>query len=194
MNKKWLAGVFVSVGILAACGGNEDNANEKNTESNADESTEEYQNANHSQLHQGNPQEVPQTLKQAENPAFQLGDEVVIHADHHMEGMDGAEGEVQGAYETTAYMVSYTPLTADEPVKDHKWLVHEELLTEEKGPLEPGTEVVISANHMQGMEGATATIEEAVETNVYMVSYTSTDGEEVENHKWFIESELAAKE
>ena len=194
MNKKWLAGLFVSVGILAACGGNEDNANEKNTESNADESTEEYRDAGHSQLHQGNPQEVPQTLQEANGAPFQIGDEVIINADHHMEGMNGAEGVVEGAYTTTAYMVSYTPLTDDEPVENHKWLVHEELLTEEEGPLEPGTEVVISANHMQGMEGATATIEEAVETNVYMVSYTSTDGEKVENHKWFIEDELSPKE
>lgn len=192
MEKKWIAGVFLSAGILAACGGNDDNLNEKNTESNADESTEEYQNADHSQLHQGSPQEVPQKLMKADNPAFQEGDKVQITVDHH-EGMEGVEGEVKGAYKTTAYMVSYTPLTADEPVKNHRWVVHEELLTGESAPLEPGTEVVISANHMRGMEGATAVIESAEETNVYMVDYTSMNGEEVHNHKWFIESELAAK-
>lgn len=193
MNKKWLMSIFLSAGLLAACGGNDENANEKNTESNADDSTEEYQNAEHSQTHQGNPEEVPQKLMKAEDPAFQEGDQVTILA-NHMKGMEGAEGEVTGAYRTTVYSVSYTPLTEGDPVKNHKWIVHEELLTGEEAPLEPGTEVVISANHMEGMEGATAVIESAEETNVYMVDYTSTDGEEVKNHKWLIESELAAKE
>lgn len=193
MKTKWIAGVFFTAGLLAACGGNDENANEKNTESNADDSTEEYQNAEHSQLHQDNPEEVPQKLMQADNPAFKKGDKVTILADH-MKGMKGAEGEVTGAYKTTAYMVSYTPLTEGAPVKNHKWVIHEELLTGEEPPLEPGTEVVISANHMKGMEGATAVIESAEETNVYMVDYTSTDGEEVKNHKWLIESELADKQ
>lgn len=193
MNKKWLTGAFLSAVLLAACGGNDENANEKNTESNADDSTEEYQNAEHSQLHQDNPEEVPQKLMKADNPAFQEGDKVTILA-NHMEGMEGAQGEVTGAYRTTVYMVSYTPLTEGEPVKDYKWVVHEELLTGEEAPLEPGTEVVISANHREGMEGATAVIESAEDINVYMVDYTSSNGEEVTNYKWLIESELAVKE
>lgn len=193
MNKKWVAGVFLSASLLAACGGNDENANEKNTESNADDRTEDYQNAEHSQLHQDNPEEVPQKLRKADDPAFHEGDQVTILADH-MPGMKGAVGEITGAYRTTVYMVSYTPLTEGDPVKNHKWVVHEELLTGEEPPLEPGSEVVISANHLKGMEGATAVIESAEETNVYMVDYTSTEGEEVKNHKWLIESELAVKE
>ncbi|MBM7634269.1 hypothetical protein JOD17_003371 [Geomicrobium sediminis] len=45
---------------------------------------------------------------------------------------------------------------------------------------------------MPGMKGATAVIESAVKTTVYMVNYTPTTGEEeVKNHKWLIESELS---
>ena len=44
------------------------------------------------------------------------------------------------------------------------------------------------------MDGATAVIESAVDTTVYMIDFTTTTGEEVENHKWVIESELSPVE
>jgi len=37
-------------------------------------------------------------------------------------------------------------------------------------------------------------IESAEETTVYMLDFTTTTGEEVENHKWVTESELAPAE
>jgi hypothetical protein len=47
---------------------------------------------------------------------------------------------------------------------------------------------------MEGMKGATAEIDSAEETTVYMVDYTPTNGgEEVKNHKWVTESELTSK-
>src|SRR5699024_10523002 len=53
------------------------------------------------------------------------------------------------------------------------------------------SEAEIKADHMEGMEGAVATIEDAYDTIAYAVTYTPTDGEEkVENHKWVIHEEI----
>src|SRR5699024_10401013 len=41
-----------------------------------------------------------------------------------------------------------------------------------------GTEVTLTADHMEGMEGATATISGAFDTTTYSVSFTPTDGGE----------------
>src|SRR5699024_11743439 len=87
--------------------------------------------------------------------------------------------------DTTVYIVTYTPTTGGEKVEDHKWVIHEEIENAEEETYEPGDEVVLEADHMEGMEGATATIDSAEDTTVYMVSYTDTEtGEEVEYHKW----------
>lgn len=48
---------------------------------------------------------------------------------------------------------------------------------------------------MEGMNGATAVIDSAEETTVYMVDFVATDSEEeVKNHKWVTESELSPVE
>lgn len=57
-----------------------------------------------------------------------------------------------------------------------------------------GSEAVINADHMPGMDGATAEISGAFDTTVYTVSYTTDDGEEIEDHKWVIHEELDAPE
>lgn len=45
---------------------------------------------------------------------------------------------------------------------------------------------------MKGMDGATAVIDSAENTTVYMIDYTPTDGgTKVSNHKWVTESELS---
>lgn len=137
--------------------------------------------------------EVPEDLQEAENPTFPVGSEVMMHADH-MPGMDGVEATVSGAFDTTAYSVTYTPTDGGEPVEDHKWVVHEELENPGEAPLEPGTEVTLNADHMPGMDGTTATIDSAVETTVYMVDFVPTDSDEVvKNHKWVTEDELSEK-
>src|SRR5690625_1874304 len=54
-----------------------------------------------------------------------------------------------------------------------------------------GTEVTLTADHMEGMEGATATITGAFETTTYSVSFTPTDGgDPVTDHKWVVHEEL----
>ncbi|MGN2273895.1 YdhK family protein [Priestia megaterium] len=65
-------------------------------------------------------------------------------------------------------------------------------LQESKDPkYKVGSQAVINADHMEGMNGAKATIVGAYDTTVYTVSYTpTTGGEKVTNHKWVIQEEL----
>ena len=134
---------------------------------------------------------VPEQVQEAESPEFAVGSKAVSHADH-MEGMDGAEVTIDGVYNTTVYSITYTPTDGGDKVTDHKWVIHEELEDPEKEPLDQGTEVTVLADHMEGMKGATAEIESAQTTTVYMVDYEpTTGGDEVKNHKWVIESELS---
>lgn len=54
-----------------------------------------------------------------------------------------------------------------------------------------GTRVKLTADHMEGMDGAMATIAGAYRTNTYAVTYTpTTGGDPVENHKWVVQEEL----
>lgn len=136
--------------------------------------------------------EVPKGLKEAKNPTFKVGSSVVVKA-HHMKGMYGAKATIVGAYDTTAYVVTYTPTTGGPIVKNHKWVIHEEIKNAGPKTLKPGTVVILEANHMEGMMGAKATINSAVHTTVYMIDYfPTTGGPIVKNHKWVIESELSA--
>lgn len=172
--------------VLAACGGNEEESN----------STEEMDHSNmeHAQMDHSSSGEVPEGLANAENPTYPVGSEAIINADH-MGGMNGAKATITGAFDTTVYMVTYTPTTGGEPVEDHKWVIHEELEDAGEAAFNSGEEVVLNAEHMDGMDGAAATIDSAEQTTVYMVSYTDTEtGEEVTHHKWVTESELSPVE
>ncbi|WP_394214596.1 YdhK family protein [Brachybacterium vulturis] len=131
---------------------------------------------------------APEGMAAAEDPEFPVGTEVTLTADH-MEGMEGATATISGAFDTTTYSVSFTPTDGGEPVTDHKWVVHQELENPGEAPLAEGTEVVITADHMAGMEGAEATIDSATEETVYMVDYEA-DGMMMTNHKWVVESEI----
>lgn len=54
-----------------------------------------------------------------------------------------------------------------------------------------GTEVLLTADHMPGMDGAEATISRAFDTTTYSVSYTPTDGgAPVTDHRWVVHEEL----
>lgn len=177
---------------LSACSDSsleKDNMNDMNQENtDMESSSEESMNIDHS-----GSGEVPESLAVAENPTYEVGSKVIIKADH-MEGMKGAEAIIVGAYDTTAYAVSYTPTTGGESVENHKWVIQEEIKGASDETFEPGTEVTIEASHVEGMGGATAEIDLAEETTVYMIDYTpTTGGEEVTNHKWVTESELSAK-
>lgn len=144
----------------------------------------------HSSMNHSGDGEIPEGLEASASPAFPVGSKAIIQADH-MEGMKGAEASIVGAYDTTVYTVSYTPTNGGKTVKNHKWVIHEELEGAGEEPFKQGDEVTINADHMEGMQGATATIDTAEETTVYMVDCTSTTGVEVTNHKWLTESELS---
>lgn len=135
--------------------------------------------------------EVPDNLQKAENPTFEVGDQATMEA-AHMEGMEGQTATIVGAYDTTAYAVTFQPTTGGDLVQNHKWVIHEELNNTDEQSLQPGDQAVIDVSHMAGMEGATATIDTAENTTVYMVDFTTADGEEVTNHKWLTESELSS--
>lgn len=156
---------------------------------------EESHEMDHSTMEHSSTGAVPEDITISENPAFPPGSKAILN-DGHMDGMKGAEATIVGAYETNAYAITYTPTNGGEKVENHKWVVQEEI-DEAKGDeaLDPGTEVTITADHMEGMEGATGVINSVENTTVYMIDYTPTDGgDKVINHKWVIEEELSDKE
>jgi len=188
MRKKLLIGMITlfSAFTLAACGDDKEEANHENMET--DSSSEGSMDMNHSES-----DEVPKGLKVAENPTFEVGSQAIIE-EGHMEGMKGAEATIVGAFNTTAYTISYTPKTGGDRITNHKWVIHEEIQDAGDQTLKQGTEVTIDAEHMEGMDGATAEIDSAEPTTVYMIDYTPTNGgEKVTNHKWVTEGELTDK-
>lgn len=169
---------------LAACSNDGDNTADNN---------DGMQSHDGMEMEHSGTSEVPSDLKVAENPTFKVGDKVIIK-EGHMEGMEGAEATIVGAYDTIAYSISYTPTDGGAKVEDHKWVIHEEIPDAGEAPLKPGVEVTIDAEHMKGMDGVKAEIDSTEKTTVYMIDFTlTTNGEEVTNHKWVTESELAAK-
>ncbi|MBT2581255.1 YdhK family protein [Planococcus sp. ISL-109] len=138
--------------------------------------------------------EVPDNLQEAQNPTYEVGSQAIIETDH-MQGMMGAEATIAGAYDTTVYAVSYTPEDGGDPIRNHKWVIHEELEDAGGQPFAAGDEVVLDADHMQGMDGATATVDSAQQTTVYMVDFDMMGGgDRVMNHKWVTEDELSPVE
>ncbi len=155
----------------------------------------EAASGNHAGGHEGmehsDSGEVPSGLKTAAEPAFPTGSKAVLETEH-MSGMKGAEATVVGAYDTIVYAVSYDSTTGKDKVANHKWVIHEELADAGEEAYEPGTKVVLKADHMEGMDGAAAVIDSAERMTVYMVDYKPvTGGEWVTNHKWVTESELS---
>ncbi|MDN4607941.1 YdhK family protein [Sporosarcina highlanderae] len=182
----FILGLVMVIG-LSGCGNK--TTNEKST----DVTIETKQEDMEIEMNHSGSGEVPANLKVAENPTFKVGSEAIIETDH-MKGMKGAVATIVGAYDTTAYAISYTPVTGGERVENHKWVIQEEIKDADDKTYEPGSEVTIEADHMKGMEGALAEIDSAEKTTVYMIDYTpTTGGEEVTNHKWVTESELSPK-
>lgn len=183
--------------VLGACSNNnEESAENKENQSDQEkmDEKEEMDDMGHGEMNHSGSGEVPEGLKEEENPKYSVGSNAILETDH-MPGMKGAEATIQGAYNTVVYTVTYTPVNGGEKVKNHKWVIHEELENPREEPYKRGDEVVLNADHMEGMDGAKATIDSAEETTVYMVNYTPTNGgEEVKNHKWVTESELSSKE
>lgn len=131
---------------------------------------------------------APAGMKAATNATYKVGTKVALTADH-MAGMNGAPATVTGAFTTTTYAVNYEPTTGGAMVKDHKWVVQEELQGAGNTRLPDGASVTITADHMPGMKGAKGTIASSTTQTVYMVDYTA-HGMTMKNHKWVIESEM----
>lgn len=178
--------------VLSACNAeNETQQDPMNTEEMPTDSMD--QEDGHMDMDHSGSGEVPDDLQTAENPTFEVGSQVKIKADH-MEGMNGAEATIAGAYDTTVYAISYMPTDGGNPVSNHKWVIHEELEDPSDESLKVGDEATVTADHMDGMNGAIVTIDAADQTTVYMIDYMPMDGgEEVTNHKWVTEDELSAE-
>lgn len=187
----WVLILVAAIFVLGACSNS--NEDEGAEDVNDGEHTEQAADTGHSHMEMSGTGEVPEGLEVEENPTYEVGSKVMIETDH-MEGMKGAEATVSGAYHTTVYSISYTPTNGGEKVENHKWVIHEELIDPGEAPLAPGTEVKTDAAHMEGMEDAAVTIDTAEETTVYMVDFTTPDGEEVKYHKWVTEDELSPAE
>jgi hypothetical protein len=187
LTKKVMFGLvsLVSVVTLSACASDVEESTPK-------EETSQHEGMDHSNMEHSGSGEIPEGLKVEEKPTYEVGSKAIIN-DGHMEGMKGAEATIVGAYDTVAYTISYNPTNGGERVENHKWVIHEEILNVGDAPLQPGTEVTINADHMEGMEGATAEIDSAEETTVYMINFIpTTGGDEVTNHKWVTEEELSS--
>ncbi|WP_088104533.1 YdhK family protein [Halalkalibacter urbisdiaboli] len=181
---------LIVVIALTACGNGNDENDEQHTEPES-APEESLDKTGHEHIDHSSSGEVPENLKVEENPAFEVGSKALINHGH-MPGMEGTEATIVGAYHTNVYAVSYTSTTGGERVEEHKWVIHEELKDAGEEPFEPGTEVTLEADHMEGMKGALAEIDFVEETTVYMVDFTlTTDGEEIKNHKWVTEDELS---
>ena len=196
MLKRFSLTALLTVVFLAFGACSQSNEGEQGQEGNADlhNNTESHETEvmdDHTGMDHSGSSEVPEGLKVAENPAFKVGSHAILR-DGHMEGMIGAEATIVGAYDTTAYSISYTPATeGGERVENHKWIIHEELKDSGDEPLQPGTEAVTTATHMEGMKGTTVKIDSAKPTTVYMINYKPTNGgKTVTNHKWVTEDEL----
>lgn len=166
--------LFILSLLLVACGNNENMNEGTNTgPSNMDsDSGESMDSMNHAES-----SDIPEGLKEANNPTYEVGSNAIITA-NHMKGVDGAEATIKGAYQTTAYVISYTPTSGGEKVDNHKWVIQEEIEEAGGGNLEEGMEVTITASHMEGTNGAKAIIESKNSTTVYLVDYIPTTGGE----------------
>jgi len=131
---------------------------------------------------------VPAGMKKAAHPKYPVGSRVTLTADH-MPGMKGARAKVVGAYDTVTYAVNYTPTTGGAPVKDHKWVVQQELKGAGSKRLPDRAKAVLTAGHMPGMKDAHATIASSTTQPVYVVDYTA-HGKTMKNHKWVIQNEM----
>lgn len=171
--------------VLSAC--SDDTSDSEGTDSVAT-TTASTDDGGHHMDHPEDGGPAPEGIVEAVNPTYPVGSAVILTADH-MPGMDGAQATISGAFDTTTYSVSYTPVDGGDPITDHRWVVHEELVDPGEAPLADGAEVVIDAEHMSGMKGATATIDYSTDETVYMVDLT-TDDMTMTNHKWVTESEI----
>ncbi|WP_322612330.1 YdhK family protein [Dermacoccus abyssi] len=184
------AGVLGGALVLSGCstGGDQDQATPSSTSQHAGHGSSGGSSDSGGMEHPMDGGPAPEGIEKAASPKYPVGTEVTLTADH-MEGMDGAPATIAGAFDTYTYAVNFTPTTGGDPVKDHKWVVQEEIEDAGDQRIADGTEVTLEAEHMEGMKGAKATIASSTDETVYMVDYES-DGMTMTNHKWVVESEI----
>ena len=126
-NKKWIGTILLSSALLlGACGSDEINestgtdTNQTTTEETSSES------GDHGGMVHDESGEIPAGLEEAENPMYEVGESVILQHGH-MPGMEGAEATIVGAFDTTAYEVSFDPTNGGEREENHRWVIHEEL-------------------------------------------------------------------
>ncbi|MFP7366493.1 YdhK family protein [Corynebacterium callunae] len=173
---------------LSACSP-ADTSSTATPESTATSSSAVAGHGDHSSMaHSMSGSEVPAAMVDATDPTYPVGTEVTLTADH-MPGMNGATATVAGAYTTYTYSVDYVPTGGGDTVKDHRWVVQEEIKDAGTERLANGTKVTLTADHMAGMNGAEATIVASTDETVYAVDY-EMNGMTMENHMWVVESEM----
>lgn len=187
------AAIFAAGMTLTACAQSDETSTPTTTEAATNHTHDHSETAaDEGHDHMDHPADggpAPAGMIPAVNPKFPVGSEVILKADH-MPGMDGARATVVGAYdETYTYSIDYTPVNGGDEVKDHRWVVQQEIEDAGADRLADGSEVTVTADHMTGMEGATATIAYSTDETVYMVDLVA-DGMEMKNHKWVVESEM----
>ncbi|MGC2865148.1 DUF1541 domain-containing protein [Corynebacterium glutamicum] len=196
-----IALALASTLVLSACTSSTENAEDNSVTSTTSATLEQGENQHHDSATESSHHEMehpedggpaPSGMVEAVDPTFPIGSEVILKADH-MPGMSSAKATIVGAFTTTTYSVSYEPVGGGEPVVDHRWVVHEELVDPSQAPLPDGAEVILDADHMAGMKGAQATIYSSTNETVYMVDIVTEDIR-MTNHKWFVESEIAPVE
>ncbi|MGM0843868.1 MAG: YdhK family protein [Bacillota bacterium] len=196
MKKIFVYFLFVMVMILAACGSDnqEETGNTGSENHESHQESEDDSHGDHAGMDHSASGEIPEDMKEAENPKYEKGSKVIIE-EGHMPGMKGAEATIKEAFDTTVYSISYDPVTGGERVENHKWVVHEELQEADQDPFQPGSEVTLEAEHMEGMQGAEAVVDTAEQKTVYVIDFTTLDGsEKIENHLWVTEEELSPVE
>lgn len=94
-------------------------------------------------------------------------------------------------HDTTLFTITFTPESSDQSIQDHKWVIQEEVETEDGNSAGVGDTVTIHADHMAGMQGQQGEITGKQEGPAYMVDFQPTNGSEpFTNHKWDSENEL----
>lgn len=197
--------LFTAVALLGACSNN-DNGQEGQQASSTAESIEMshmddsgqhmedssgHMNHGDMEMDHNRNEDEPSDMQDASDPQYPVGDKVEV-TDAHMDIMEGVTATISGAYDTTLYQVTFTPEGSDEPIEDHKWVVAEEMESDDDNEdYEEGDEVTLTADHMAGMQGQKAEITGVHEGPAYMIDFEPADGsEEFTNHKWVTEDEL----
>ena len=142
--------------ILAACSNNDENRSiDKN---NKETSIDSNSNSHMDNMNHSSSSEVPAGLKVAGNPEVSCRNQS-YYPDRPYEGNEGCAVTIKGAYKTIAYVVTYIPRYGGKPVKNHKWVIHEEIEDAAKDLFKSGSKVKLTASHMKGMKGASAVVD-----------------------------------